>query len=1715
MKVNINKLPKGFSIRNGRVYQDGGTTGDQSNFGLVTYPQADLNTSGDPTSKINYSMNPVDRDEANLEAEKGETVLTDLNDDGNFELYEIQGNRHHQGGTPLNLPPQSFIYSDTGGMKFSKYELAEMGLESNKRLTPAAVSKKYQLNNFMGLLDDEHTDKISRDTAEYMIGKNKRSLSQLAFLQEAKKEFEDGVPLASYPYLTEKGIDPIEFSQKVESISRKEAELKMLMQLPYESRMQILAVKEKAQEQQKRQQQQQQLAQAGMIRPSMGNAQVPPPSQQEMPMAQGMPPMGPPQGGMPPMPPQGGGMPPQGMMPPMQPNMQPNMQPAMARYGGQLSNLAKANDGVETDGMKAFRMNVPLWAINGRCLTSGCTERMYDAPHDFSVGLGAGVGKANENYMGDASLWGGYSFNPQRGSGRFRGAQEGVAGYLGANIGARTFLPPEVMETGKGDSIDEVYANAVGTLGLKGEWKPKNDYTAWLTGRDKNPLQYGLGAFYKQPIMGEGNPQFGGYANVGNLNFTAGYTPGSGMNYGLGVGIPIRQGGGEEEFEPHMMYDAETNTGYMARTYKDHLKYKEMGYLHANEMQMRYGGSPRLPEAQFGWIGDAWDSATGAVSDAWDYTTDAVSDAYDYTKGKVNQGIDYLQDEYKDSKLYDIGQNVLDYTQDGLSVLGTIPGVGAVADVANTAISGARVAGSAALDDQEAVKKNTEDLAWNAAAIVPGAGQFATAAKFANRANKANKTRKGVDAAVDLVNVKNQVSGISNTVDNISTEIAGNEGSISDTIQSPSIPTVPTNFASNTTSNTTTTSGGAPTSTESFVDSSTTESVDDSSSQQSFVEAPVEEETMIADNSGSYEEDDSGEYIPQSMRARFGRELPLAQFGIGAMILPPVNLGANILNWFTGNEGEITPYNPEVPEINADNSPVIPNYQQLFNQNQSENLRLMDEYNKNMQNLMANYSASYQSPSLDEQMALLNANGAQQLDDNAIAVWEDHIERGGPPPNDVDINYTQAYKNVHGEDAIPNYETDKDNKGPGPVKEPGITNVYNIVNPEDNNNAGSYVNRNNFRTPNDDAGDQMAMNTPGKSQGLPLDYINTDSPYYVGSQWSFLNGGQPNLPVYKRGGKKPRGKDVAITVNGVDYTYRDLKRMDQNEKDRLFATIDQQKANTVMDEINSMRVDTEGTESTTTYRSSGKEDWIENFKTDTEYQQQVYDFYKKDREKRGKSVLPLEDFVNTTITFQTQNRLMNEEYDQDFLSQPDWDKTYELIPCTQGEDGCNKNKNGNYYKKGETKGANWRYNDAATDLGFDPLDQDMISHAQAGFIAGKYVELGEGDEKTQEYMNTGVADDKFFDGTVSGDDGFWGNTTNRQLMGDKEVTEAVEAVPCSNAEEMQAACTEAGGIWTPYTAAVEGEDGTVTTPASGCECSKEIDVPEKKQPPKETPFWLQDELGIANARDAKLSLRKRYPWAPFYNQPEIDAVYKDPTREIAAIGEQAFQAAEVAKAFGSGAGRGMAAALAAQGKANTAIAESINKVQSDNVTVANQMNIKNAELEYKTQMLNNNEKKQLYDNTVLVEENYDNALRKANAAITAQLQNAYTNRANTANLNSIYPQFDIDPASGGIINITDPKAFNADPNYTDPKTAIGEYASQRDEYFNEFGTYDGFPDFKLPDNSKKGQTTWGQQNNEIIQNAGYNTARRGKEKKNRRILRKGAELRNFFLPMSK
>ena len=216
-KVKIKKLPDGFVINNGTVeqtMQNGGyVTGQQKDYGLVT--TGNNNNTEIPSLNVRSSLSSVPRQFANLEAEGGETVLTDLNDDGQFGLYNINGPRHSNGGVPMNLPDQSFIFSDTRKLKLNSRDLKEFDINSRKKMTPAKVSKKYDLNKYYGSIRDEHADKIQVDSAELMIDKNKKSLSKLAFVQESKKNFEDGVPVTAYPYLMSQGIDPMQFTQQV------------------------------------------------------------------------------------------------------------------------------------------------------------------------------------------------------------------------------------------------------------------------------------------------------------------------------------------------------------------------------------------------------------------------------------------------------------------------------------------------------------------------------------------------------------------------------------------------------------------------------------------------------------------------------------------------------------------------------------------------------------------------------------------------------------------------------------------------------------------------------------------------------------------------------------------------------------------------------------------------------------------------------------------------------------------------------------------------------------------------------------------------------------------------------------------------------------------------------------------------------------------------------------------------------------------------------------------------------------------------------------------------------------------------------------------------------------------------------------------------------------------------------------------------------------
>ena len=241
-KVKIKNLPDGFEIQNGKIVKSmkqGGSTGDQAGYSLRTLT-SNKQENEEANIDVRYSLSAVPRDKANLEAEGGETVLTDLNNDGSFGLYDIKGPRHSKGGVPLFLPEQSFIYSDTPALRMGGEELEAYGVNSKKKMTPAQLSKKFQLNQFYAAMKDPYADEIQVRSAELMMDKNKRKLSKLAFDQEKKKKFEEGVPLAAHPYLVTQGIDPIQFTQQVEQLTAQQAQQKAIDALPAEEKQKLM-----------------------------------------------------------------------------------------------------------------------------------------------------------------------------------------------------------------------------------------------------------------------------------------------------------------------------------------------------------------------------------------------------------------------------------------------------------------------------------------------------------------------------------------------------------------------------------------------------------------------------------------------------------------------------------------------------------------------------------------------------------------------------------------------------------------------------------------------------------------------------------------------------------------------------------------------------------------------------------------------------------------------------------------------------------------------------------------------------------------------------------------------------------------------------------------------------------------------------------------------------------------------------------------------------------------------------------------------------------------------------------------------------------------------------------------------------------------------------------------------------------------------------------
>lgn len=142
---------------------------------------------------IGFSYPEVDSEVANIEAEKGELILTPNN-----ELYKIGGKTHEKGGTHINAEEGSFIFSDS--ILFQKEELLPFKPNINKKsklykkgMSAAQLATEYiNLNKHKEGIND--LNPFESKTNSLMVDNYMNILAKIAFKQEEKKGFAQGFP---------------------------------------------------------------------------------------------------------------------------------------------------------------------------------------------------------------------------------------------------------------------------------------------------------------------------------------------------------------------------------------------------------------------------------------------------------------------------------------------------------------------------------------------------------------------------------------------------------------------------------------------------------------------------------------------------------------------------------------------------------------------------------------------------------------------------------------------------------------------------------------------------------------------------------------------------------------------------------------------------------------------------------------------------------------------------------------------------------------------------------------------------------------------------------------------------------------------------------------------------------------------------------------------------------------------------------------------------------------------------------------------------------------------------------------------------------------------------------------------------------------------------------------------------------------------------------
>jgi hypothetical protein len=195
----------------------------------------------------------------------------------------------------------------------------------------------------------------------------------------------------------------------------------------------------------------------------------------------------------------------------------------------------------------------------------------------------------------------------------------------------------------------------------------------------------------------------------------------------------------------------------------------------------------------------------------------------------------------------------------------------------------------------------------------------------------------------------------------------------------------------------------------------------------------------------------------------------------------------------------------------------------------------------------------------------------------------------------------------------------------------------------------------------------------------------------------------------------------------------------------------------------------------------------------------------------------------------------------------------------------------------------------------------------------------------------------------------------------------------------------------------------------------------------------------------RFSETRRYPYSPRVPLTPFDPTYLDDTRQQQQISGRAKGTIEALGAF-SGPARQLSMASKISGEAADQAANVAATIGNQNVGIGNWANQYNSQTGNQSRMMNAQLAKNLYDETVKVDEVYDEKMRGYRTMGNRLRNTLETNRAKAQLLNQLYPDFQINTMPGMYGEITaNPEVLRA---MQDPEKFKQQQSDQRQSAIN-------------------------------------------------------------------